>query len=165
MPCGAHGTANNSIMPCDASFFSIAGFDACQSFIDSGKLVARNGTTSTPKIGIFVLVQRDQHFADLRLAGLHRALDIRRLEQRSRRMNRDLQFVAGCGGDVLGEQREIFAVRIVGRIGRRQIPFGLRDSRLRDNRRSEYSQQQGTEQVFIGRLLVRYRYNFDNSLT
>ena len=48
MPCGPHGTPNSTMMPCAASFFSISGRDAFQSFIASGKLVARNGTTSMP---------------------------------------------------------------------------------------------------------------------
>ena len=41
-------------------------------------------------------------------------------------MNRDLQLAAGRVVDVLGEGDEVFAVRIVGRIGGRQVPFGLR---------------------------------------
>ena len=33
---GPHGTAKRSIRPCDASFFSIAGFDASHSFLAAG---------------------------------------------------------------------------------------------------------------------------------
>jgi hypothetical protein len=51
MPCGAHGTANRSLRPCEASFFSTAGFWASQSFFACSNEVARNGTTSRPKIG------------------------------------------------------------------------------------------------------------------
>ena len=69
---------------------------------------------------VFVFVQRHQDFAHLRLAGLHRALDVRRLEQRRRRVNGDVQFAAGRGRNVLGEQNEVFAVRIIGRIGRNE---------------------------------------------
>src|SRR6185503_4941315 len=68
---------------------------------------------------------RNQHFADLHLAGLHGAFDFGRLEQRRIGMNRDLQLSASRIGDVFGEKREIFAVRIVRRIDRQQVPFRL----------------------------------------
>src|SRR5262245_53097166 len=40
-------------------------------------------------------------------------------------MNRDLQLSTSRIGDVLGEKHEIFGVRIVRRIGSRQVPFRL----------------------------------------
>ena len=79
-----------------------------------------------PKIGSLVLQDRDQDFAGLRLAGRDRALDLRPLEQRRAAVDGDLQLAAGRVGDILGEGVEIFDVRIVVRIGARQIPFGLR---------------------------------------
>ena len=56
MPWGAHGTANSSISPCEASFFSIAGFDTdlaeefFRAVANSGKLTlhlwVRSGTNA-----------------------------------------------------------------------------------------------------------------------
>ena len=40
-------------------------------------------------------------------------------------MDGDLELAAGCGLHVVRERNEIFRMRIVGRIGGRQIPFGL----------------------------------------
>ena len=52
MPCGPHGTLNSTWRPCAPSFCSISGRDAAHSFFASGNEVARNGTTSMPKIGL-----------------------------------------------------------------------------------------------------------------
>ena len=41
-------------------------------------------------------------------------------------MHGDLQLAAGGVADVLGERDQVHRMRIVGRIGRREIPFGLR---------------------------------------
>ena len=59
-------------------------------------------------------------------------------------MNRDLQLAAGRGFHVLGERDEVLAVRIVGRIGGRQIPFGLRGGR-RGKRDGARERQPGGE--------------------
>ncbi len=59
------------------------GFEASQSFLASGKLVARNGTTSMPKIGLSFSRIEIRIFAGLRLPGRDRALDFRPLEQRA----------------------------------------------------------------------------------
>ena len=40
-------------------------------------------------------------------------------------MDGDRELAAGRGLDVLGEEREVLAVRVVGRIGGRQVPLGL----------------------------------------
>ena len=75
---------------------------------------------------IFVLMPRDQNLTRLRLSGGDRALDFRRLEQRCGGMHGNLQLAAGGVADVLGERDQVHRMRIVRRIGRRQIPFGLR---------------------------------------
>jgi hypothetical protein len=76
-----------------------------------------------PKIGCFVLQNRDQDFAGLRLAGRDRALDLRRLEQRAQRMDRDGELAAGRLALRPWRKADVLQVRIVDRIGARQIPL------------------------------------------
>ena len=71
-------------------------------------------------------MQRNQDLTRLRLSGGDRALDFRRLEQRGGGMHGDLQLAAGGIADILGERDQVHRMRIVRRIGRREIPFGLR---------------------------------------
>jgi hypothetical protein len=61
-------------------------------------------------------------------------------------MDGDFQLVVGRRRHILGEHRQVHAVWIVGGIGGRQIPFGLRRGRARCERHhGEAAQHQATE--------------------
>jgi hypothetical protein len=74
---------------------------------------------------VFVFKVDQQHFTDLRLAALHRALDLVGLEERGIGMHRDLELAAAGLVDVGRELRERFGVEIAGGVGSGQVPLGL----------------------------------------
>jgi len=87
-------------MPWAARIFSAIGFCACHSLYDASKPVATNGTESAPNTGFSFSSRLISTCADLRLAGLHGALDLRRLEQRAAGVHGDGQLAAGGLGDI-----------------------------------------------------------------
>ena len=107
-------------MPCAVELLLHRGFRGVIQLLGVGEAHRQERHDVDAEDRVFVLVQRDQDFAHLGLAGRDRALDLGRLEQRRAGMDGDLQLAAGRVRDVLGEGREVFAVRIVGRIGRRE---------------------------------------------
>jgi hypothetical protein len=111
-------------MPCSASFFSSSGFCAVQLHrlgVAVGQERQAVGAEHLP----LVLEVHQQHFAGLRLAALHGALDLRRLEQRRIGMHGDLELAAAGLVDVGGELVDVLGVEVGGRIGRGQVPLGL----------------------------------------
>jgi hypothetical protein len=86
----------------------------------------------------FVLEVGQQDLADLRLAALHRALDLRRLEQRRVRVHRDLQFAATGFVDVVGELHQVLGVVVARGVAGGQIPLGLCQCGERQRERAEH---------------------------
>jgi hypothetical protein len=71
---------------------------------------------SVPNSGSRWHSRRDD-FADLRLAALHRALDLVGLVQRAAGMHGDLELAAGGLVDVGGELGDVLGVEVGGRVG------------------------------------------------
>ena len=74
---------------------------------------------------VLVGVVGQQDLAGLGLAALHRALDLRCLEQRRVGVHGDAQLAAGGRLDVLGELGDVLGVVVGRRGGRGQVPFDL----------------------------------------
>ena len=87
--------------------------------------VSQEGQAVGTKKLRFVLEVDQQDFTGLRLAALHSALDLRGLEQRCVGMHGDLEFAAAGLVHVIGELHQVFTVKVAGRVGGGQVPFGL----------------------------------------
>ncbi|MPL74770.1 hypothetical protein SDC9_20587 [bioreactor metagenome] len=96
---------------------------------------------------VLVRMRRQQPFADLRLAHLHRALDLVAFEQRAARVDGDLERAARAGLHVLGEGHIVLRLVVVGGVGNRHVPaFGMGGG---DHRRGQQDRgQQGGEEGF-----------------
>ena len=81
---------------------------------------------------ILVLEVDEQDLAGLRLAALHRALDLGRLEQRRVRVHLDLELAAGGLVDVGRRTADVLGVEVGGRVRGRQVPLGLGGGGQRD---------------------------------
>jgi hypothetical protein len=79
------------------------------------------GTEDLP----LVLEVDQQDLADLRLAALHGALDLGRLEQRGIGVHGDLELAAAGLVDVVGKLLQVLGVEVGGRVGGGQVPLGL----------------------------------------
>ena len=112
-------------MPCSPSFFSSAGLLRLVELHRLGVAVGEEGQAVDAEDLPLVLEVDQQHLADLRLAALHRALDLGRLEQRGVGVHRDLQLAAGRLVDVVGELDQVLGVEVGRRVGGRQVPLGL----------------------------------------
>ena len=75
---------------------------------------------------VFVGIRGDQDLADLRLLGLHRALDLVGLEQRRVGVDRDLDLAARRLVDVGDELHDVLGMEVGRWIGGRHVPFCLR---------------------------------------
>jgi hypothetical protein len=87
--------------------------------------VARKGHGVERVERVFVGQPGDDQLADLRLPGLHRALDLVRLEQRAVGVHGDLELAAGGRIDLLGELLDVLGVEVAGRIRGGHVPRGL----------------------------------------
>src|SRR5262249_5794021 len=86
---------------------------------------------------VFVVVQRHQDLARLRLADADRALDGGRRGQGRVGINPDRELAAGYIAHVLGEGGEVLAVKGVSGGGGGKAPLYLRAGRLRGERKRE----------------------------
>jgi hypothetical protein len=107
------------------------------------------GTEDLP----LVLVVHEQDLAGLRLSALHRALDLRRLEQRGVGVHGDLQLAGAGLVDVGREGGQVLAVEIGRRVGGGQIPLGLR--RRAERQGGERGERDGSDQRHEGHSCLR----------
>jgi hypothetical protein len=97
-----------------------------------------------------VLVGGQQDLANLRLAALHRALDLGQLEQRGVGVDGDLQLAARRLVNVVCELLQVHGVEVGGRVGRRQVPFGLGLGSSRERQRASGSDDEASCHVHSG---------------
>lgn len=92
------------------------------SSIRGGWWPERVGVDSVDGVRVFVVDR--QYRADLRLAGLHHALALVRLDQRRVRVHGGLQFAAGGGNDILRNLDQVLSVQVAGRVRGWQVLVG-----------------------------------------
>ena len=151
MPCGGHG---DRVEQLHALFRELVLERLPRRLVELqriavGRREERNAVEPVERILVLEVDQQD--LADLRLAALHGALDLRRLEQRRVRVHGDLELAAGGLVDVVGELLDVLGVEVAGRIGRRHVPLGLGGHGQRERARPSAAARAGNR--FIWELL------------
>ena len=106
----------------------------------------------------FVLQVGHQQLADLRLAGLNRALELRHLEQRRVGVNRDGELAVGCLLHIVCEGLDILGMVVGGGIARGHVPFGLSRRRQGEQGRGRGKQQSALHSLSPRRFPCADRY-------
>ena len=87
--------------------------------------VGQKGQAVSAKGLPFVLEVHQQNLAQLGLAALYSTLNFRGLEQRSVGVHRDFELACGGFVDIGSKLGHVDGVEVGGRVGGRQVPFGL----------------------------------------